>query len=140
MTEITARCGYRCDLCLAFRKHVKSEKDRKRFKDGLFKFYNYRIKLENCYCDGCLADEKDPENKLMDQNCKIRLCVMDKNIKNCGYCDEYPCSKVKSKFIDFEKVAAKQVEKISEDDYENFILPYENLLHLDEIRKVKGLE
>ena len=136
MAEIIAKCGYRCDMCLAYKA---DDINRKRFKDGLFKFYRYRIKLENCYCDGCLADEKDPKNKLMDKDCKVRLCVMGKNLEDCAYCEEYPCKLVKSKFIDFEKVAAKQVEKISEEDYENFIMPYENLHYLEKIREEKGL-
>lgn len=133
MKEITARCGYRCDLCLAYKA---DDINRKKFKDGLKEYYRYNIKLEYCYCEGCLEDSEDAV--LLDKNCKIRLCVLKREIENCAYCEKYPCGLLKKKFIDGQKVEKKYGRPIPEDEYIHFVKPYESRIVLDKIREEKG--
>ncbi|MEN6520426.1 MAG: DUF3795 domain-containing protein [Armatimonadota bacterium] len=38
-------------------------------------------------CEGCINDSKN-------EGCNIRQCVVDKEVANCGYCDEYPCDAI----------------------------------------------
>jgi hypothetical protein len=66
MENIIGRCGYRCDLCLAYKSNNKSQNDQQRFKDGLFRVYKYTMALKKCYCEGCLAndDENPVQNSL----------------------------------------------------------------------------
>lgn len=135
MKEIIARCGYRCDMCLAYKA---DENNRKKFKDGLKEYYRYNLKLEYCYCEGCL--EENENAVLMDKNCKIRLCVLKKGIENCAYCEKYPCSLLKKKLIDGQIVEKKYGKPIPEEEYICFIKPYENKILLNNIRKKKGLE
>lgn len=139
MENIIGRCGYRCDLCLAYKRNSKSQNDRQRFKDGLFRVYKYTMALKKCYCEGCLAND-DENPVLLDAKCKVRSCVIKKGLENCAYCEEYPCEKLAKKFIEYKKVAEKSKKPISEEDHNCFIKPYESRKVLDKIRQEKGLE
>ena len=56
--EILARCGCRCDLCLAYRENVEKEDRRKLLSDGWYKYFGFRIEPEDIVvCDGCLSDD-----------------------------------------------------------------------------------
>ena len=40
MTDIIARCGFKCNLCLIYRENLKKdEQNRQKFRDGLEKYY-----------------------------------------------------------------------------------------------------
>lgn len=43
MTEVLARCGYRCDLCPAYHDNVSSDADRQRTSDGWHKYFGFRV-------------------------------------------------------------------------------------------------
>ncbi|MDH4272221.1 MAG: DUF3795 domain-containing protein [Candidatus Aminicenantes bacterium] len=136
--DIIGRCGYKCGLCLAYRENIKSDADRKRFRDGLLKYYRYRLSLQDCYCDGCLADDrKNPT--LLTPNCRVRPCVVKRRLDNCASCDRYPCRTLEKKFIDGKQVVKKYDAPIPKKDYDRFVGPYENKKRLDAIRKkLKG--
>jgi hypothetical protein len=88
MEPILTRCGYRCDLCLAYKPNITANpSNRKKLSDGLFTYYGFRIPEEGIYCEGCR--EKDP--KLIDANCPVRPCVTAKGLDNCSKCGEYIC-------------------------------------------------
>ena len=107
MGDIIARCGYRCNLCLAYKDNIKSEQDRRKFRDGVFRYYGDRLTFDECYCDGCPTD--DNENpKLIDTECRVRPCVIEKGLDNCAYCDQYPCKELEPKMIEYQKVASSQ--------------------------------
>jgi hypothetical protein len=134
--DIISRCGYKCNLCLAYRENVKSVADRMRFRDGLLKYYRYPLTIDECYCDGCLAD--DNENPiLLTADCRVRPCVLKKRLENCAYCELYPCKNLKEKFVDGKKVIEKYGAPIPKEDYDRFVRPYENKKILDTIRKKK---
>jgi hypothetical protein len=137
--DIIGRCGYKCNLCLAYRENIKSEADRKRFRDGLFKYYRYPLSIEASYCDGCLADDRD-NPILLTANCRVRACVLKKKLENCALCDQYPCKTLEKKFIDCKKVVKKYGAPIPKEDYDLFVGPYENKKTLDAIRKNKKSE
>lgn len=138
MKDKIAPCGYRCNLCLAYRENNKGSDDQIRFSDGLRIYYDYYLPIEQCYCDGCLAKDGDGIQKL-DPDCKIRACVIEKGLKNCAYCNEYPCEMLKAKFVFREDVEKSFGGSIPEKDYETFIKPYEGKEILDAIHtKVKN--
>jgi hypothetical protein len=64
-----ARCGYRCDLCPAYRESIRGPEDQQRTSDAWFKYYGFRIPSEQICCDGCL-DER-PEARRIDTTCPI---------------------------------------------------------------------
>jgi hypothetical protein len=137
MADIISRCGYRCDLCLIYRDNLKGVKDRERFRDGLLKYYGHELTLEECYCDGCLTDDRE-NPVLITADCRVRPCAIAKGLDNCASCDRYPCHDLESRFFDYGKVKERFGAPIPEEDYRLFIMPYEGREVLDNIRKSKG--
>ena len=51
------RCGYRCDLCLAYAPNVSAHPENQQIlSDGWFQYFGFRLPPEQIYCDGCLAE------------------------------------------------------------------------------------
>ena len=73
--------------------------------------------------------------KLIDKDCSVRPCVIEKGIENCSQCDEYICDKLKDRVVVYEDLLKKHDIKISRKEYIKFIKPYENKKILDELRK-----
>ena len=47
MSDIIARCGFKCNLCLIYRDNLKKDKqNRQKFRDGLEKYYGDKLTLE----------------------------------------------------------------------------------------------
>lgn len=136
--DIVARCGYRCNLCLAYRENIHSAADQRKISDGWFKYYGFRIPAEDISCDGCLTEDcQNP--KLLDPECPVRPCVLGKGLENCAHCEEYVCEVLKTRGVKYEDVAARSPTPIPKEDYEAFIMPYEGEVVLDRIREAKGL-
>jgi hypothetical protein len=123
MEPILTRCGYRCDLCLAYQPKVqRNPENAQKLSDGWFKYFGFRIPTAEICCNGCLADQP----KLIDQTCPIRPCVIEKGLDNCTACDQYVCEKLKERLVVYEEVKRRIGQDIPEDDYICFIQPYEN--------------
>lgn len=133
-SEILSRCGYRCDLCLAYKENIEDNDRRELLSDGWHKYFGFRIPPEYIYCDGC-KDSESLNPNLIDKNCPVRLCVHKKDIENCAECDNYVCEKLESRIVKFEDVLKRYGEKIPEEERDLFIRPYENKNRLDEIRE-----
>ncbi len=131
MEPVLTRCGYRCDLCLAYRPNVeKNPSNQPKLSDGWFKYFGFRIPPSSIICDGCMSENP----KLIDQNCPVRPCVIERNLGNCAQCDQYLCEKLKERIVIYEELCSTMKEPIPEEDYRDFIEPYENKRRLDEIR------
>ena len=134
MSDIIARCGYKCNHCLIYRDNIKGEEDRQRFCDSLLKYYGDELTLEQCYCDGCMTE--DSENPVrVDVDCQVRPCVIEKGLNNCGCCEQYPCKILEPKIVDYQRVTERYGGPLPEEDYEIFVKPYEIRRTLEEIRK-----
>jgi hypothetical protein len=132
MEPILTRCGYRCDLCLAYKPNIETTPaNRKKLSDGWFTYFGFRIPEEGIYCEGCR--QADP--KLIDANCPVRPCVIAKGLDNCSECGEYICGRLKERIVTPAEIQAKAGAAIPEDDYQSFIQPYENLARLEALRK-----
>ena len=133
MAEILARCGYRCDLCPAYVGNIHSVEDRQRVSDGWFKYFGFRIPVEEIGCHGCLDEEE-----LIDQECPVRPCVNERGLDNCGYCREFPCDKLKTR-MDFLEDPSGDLLSVPKDDFDKFIKPYISKDRLQKIHtKTKG--
>ncbi|UCF60288.1 MAG: DUF3795 domain-containing protein [Anaerolineaceae bacterium] len=87
-SEMIGYCGYNCHLCAARSDDIAL---RGKMVDGWKKYFglaNYTA--ENVKCDGCLSD-----GVVADKVCQARPCAKEKGVKNCVYCDEFPCDKMK---------------------------------------------
>jgi len=124
LNEILTRCGYRCDLCLAYKENIIKDDNRALLSDGWYKYFGFRIKPEDILCDGCLKDECE-NVKLMDNTCPIRPCVKDKKYDNCSQCDQFICDQFKERLVDYDDIKLKHPH-LSVDEYRLFIRPYEN--------------
>ncbi len=131
MEAILTRCGYRCDLCLAYRPNVAANpSNRQKLSDGWFKYFGFRLPAAEICCDGCMADEP----KLIDTSCPVRPCVIERGLDNCSQCEHYVCEKLAQRLVVYEEVAGRIGAEITEDDYRCFIEPYENKRRLDVLR------
>jgi hypothetical protein len=132
MNEILTRCGYRCDLCLAYRPNIEVHpSNRQVLSDGWHKYFGFRIPPENIVCDGCMSENP----QLIDKACPVRPCVIEKGLANCGHCPGYVCEKLTQRLVTYESVADRLGVPISEQDRSRFIVPYENFLRLERIRE-----
>lgn len=132
MQPILTRCGYRCDLCLAYKPNVeKNPANRQILSDGWHRYFGFRLPPEVICCDGCMSENP----KLIDQACPVRPCVIERGLDNCSQCEQYVCEKLKERIVTCEDVRQRIGAEIPEEDYTRFILPYENKKRLDALRK-----
>jgi hypothetical protein len=104
MDAILSRCGFRCDLCLAYRPNVEANPSNQQIlSDGWYKYFGFRIPAEKIICDGCMADNP----RLIDTKCPVRPCVLERGLANCADCPDYICEKLSDRFVVYEKLAAK---------------------------------
>jgi len=128
--EVLTRCGYRCDLCLAYKENVAKADRRVELSDGWHKCFGFRIPPEKIYCEGCMSGDNP---KLIDTKCPVRACVIEKGLSNCSECGEYPCKTFNERAVVYEKLV-KDRKDITESDREQFIRPYENTVRLDQLK------
>ena len=122
------RCGYRCDLCLAYRPNIEAQPaNQQKLSDGWFKYFGFRIHPGDIVCDGCMSEKPI----LIDSHCPVRSCVIERKLDNCSSCREYVCDKLKERIVEFEDVRSRIDSAIPDDDYTCFIQPYENKRRLD---------
>ena len=137
MQPILTRCGYRCDLCLAYKPNVDANPpNRQILSDGWHQYFGFRLPADAICCDGCMAE--DP--KLIDQSCPVRPCVIERGLENCAQCEDYICEKLTERLVIFEEVQHRVGFEIPEQDYVRFIRPYENKRRLDGLRLARKTE
>jgi hypothetical protein len=132
MTPIPARCGYRCDLCPAYRENLHGPADQLRTSDGWFKYYGFRIPPGQIGCDGC-RDER-PEASRTDKACPVRPCAIARGFDTCACCHDYGCEHLQSRTVTRESVEARFGAPVSPEDYRWFVMPFEGRKRLDEMR------
>ncbi len=134
MEPILSKCGYRCDLCLAYKPNLEEHpENRQILSDGWHKYFGFRIPPNNISCDGCLSTD----GIQIDSNCPVRPCVIDRCIDNCAYCEAYICKKLQTRIVNFRKIQVRFNHPIPDADRIRFITPYENENRLKFIRLKK---
>ena len=135
MNPILTRCGYRCDLCLAYKPNVESNPaNQQKLSDGWHKYFSFRLSPQEIVCDGCMAD--DPT--LIDDACPVRPCVIEKGLDNCSQCEQYVCQKLMERLVEYDEIKSRIDSEVPDDDYLCFIRPYENKKRLDGLRSPGG--
>jgi hypothetical protein len=131
MENIFTRCGYRCDLCLAYKPNVTSHpENQQKLSYGWHKYFGFRIPPDEICCDGCLAEEP----QLIDSGCPVRPCVIEKGLNNCSECDQYICHKLEQRLVEYAEIKSKLGVEIPVDDNRSFIRPYENYRRLENLK------
>lgn len=131
MEPVVTRCGYRCDLCLAYKPNVAANPSNPRkLSEGWRKYFDIHLDPSEICCDGCMADNP----RLIDQSCPVRPCVIERGLDNCSQCEEYVCDRLAGRLVVYEEVQARVGAEIPEGDRVCFILAYENRQRLDALR------
>lgn len=129
-------CGYRCDLCKAFAPNIKNIDERQILSIMWKKYYDIDISVEQIYCDGCRCSKENA--KLIDNNCPVRKCVMEKQLDNCSECLEFPCSIFdERKGLSLQEASEKLGCDFCTNEYNNYLLAYDNMTRLKEYKKNK---
>ncbi|HPZ23017.1 MAG: DUF3788 family protein [Bacillota bacterium] len=129
-------CGYICDHCKAYARNIKKHDERERLSALWGKYYGLDIPAGAIYCDGCRSTKKDARR--IDNNCPVRACVLENKVDNCSECSKYPCA-VFSERKGLSCAEARQVlgESFSEEEYEEYMLAYDNKSRLDRMVRAK---
>jgi hypothetical protein len=131
MQPIVARCGYRCDLCMAYRPNVEANPaNPQTLSDGWFKYFGFRLLPEQIICDGCMAESLER----IDQECPVRPCATVRGLDNCAHCEEYVCDRLRERLVVYEEVRQRAGGEIPAEDRQRFIEPYENKARLDKLK------
>ena len=137
MKEKIGFCGFRCEICPAYKDNISSDEDRQAVSDGWFKHYGFRIAGEEIYCDGCRADDSTNPRRI-DPECEVRACALQRKLPSCAHCDDFMCAKLSKKMIDTEKIAERAGGSILQEDFDRFVKPYYSAKILEDIRKRLG--
>lgn len=93
MEEMISYCGLNCLKCPAFKATVEnSAEKRARVATRWSKIYNAELKAEDIVCDGCTVGKRTFHHCRV---CEIRICGIKEKVKNCAFCKQYPCDKLK---------------------------------------------
>ena len=105
-----AFCGITCTQCPAY---LATQEDSDGQRTAVARLWTEQFQSEvkpgDINCDGCQA--KGGRLFTFCQLCGIRKCGRDRELENCGCCDDYPCQKV-SFVLDAVPGARDTLEKI----------------------------
>jgi hypothetical protein len=85
------------------------DNERKKVAEQWSKEYGVEIKTEDVNCDGCVSGTERHIDHW--DECEIRKCGQEKNVKNCAYCDDFACEKL-NKFFEAVPDAKNTLEEI----------------------------
>ena len=129
MIEILARCGYRCDLCPAYHRNIRTQEDCERVRAGGRKYVGDDVPPDEVPCPGCLAvepfidDKGNPLGPPGGPNCSVRPCVIERGLENCSDCPEFCCEKLEY-YMNFMERKHGDFSEIPQEDFDKFIRPY----------------
>src|SRR5690554_4695932 len=136
-SEILTRCGYRCDLCHAYKENIMKEDKRELLSEGWNRIFGIELTPDQIYCEGCISCKTD-DIKLIDSGCKVRPCVIERGYENCSQCDNFVCDILNDRIVKFDELSQNKDFSISRSDRKNFIKPYENYDRLMELKDKSG--
>lgn len=132
MNPTLSLCGFRCDLCLAYKPNIEAHpENRQVLSDGWHTYFGFRLPPEKIYCEGCSAESAET----LDRNCPVRPCVITRGLDNCAKCEDYICETLTERLVVYEEIQAEIDRPIPESDRQRFILPYENAQRLKKLRQ-----
>lgn len=133
MGPILSRCGYRCDLCLAYRPNIEADPSRRqKLSDGWYTYFGIRIPPSEIVCDGCRAEN----GRLIDTACPVRPCVIARGLETCAQCADGGCAALSARVVTLADAQKRVSWTIPDGDYRCFIRPYENKRRLAALREM----
>ncbi len=113
MNRIIAACGNDCSVCPRYNAppYEKTEAELHHTAELWYKigYRDHVVSNDEISCMGC-----SPENW-----CRYRVigCCIEKNIKNCSQCAEYPCDNMKECFEVTSSFEPKCRQVCTDDEY-----------------------
>lgn len=93
MEKMIAYCGLICNSeCPAFIATQKDDDEARKKVAERWSSEKYPLRPEDINCDGCLV--VDGRLLAFCKDCEARRCGLARGVKNCAYCEEYPCEKL----------------------------------------------
>jgi hypothetical protein len=146
MDSVLTRCGYRCDLCLAYRPNIEADPGSARvLSDGWHRYFGFRIPPEQIACDGCLSQD----GHRIDASCAVRACVIALSVDTCADCEAFECGStgqpgdvcatLTTRDVSRAEVELRMGAPVPKEDYIRFIRPYEGLVRLRALRAQRRL-
>jgi|WetSurMetagenome_2_1015567.scaffolds.fasta_scaffold19874_5 hypothetical protein len=90
MAKMIAYCGLTCTDCDAYKATKKDDNGlRAEVAAKWTKEYSHPFKAEDINCTGCTSTGIRVGYTAA---CPIRKCAVEKDVMNCGWCTDYPCS------------------------------------------------
>ena len=124
-----AKCGYRCDLCPAFKPDL-TETDKQDFSRALKQYYDCDLAPNQINsCAGCQSSDTPNDN-----DCPVFPCVKEKGFQTCAECDDFGCDKLKQRMDVVEQIAEKQAD-VPPEDFEKYFKPFLSRQTLVDIRQ-----
>lgn len=106
MKEIVGYCGITCSECTAYLATQNNDDNaRRKVAEDWSKRFKITLKPEDINCDGCIVIGKRQLG--YSSICEIRKCGAGKKILNCGYCEAYPCQRIKNFHTNAPQAKAK---------------------------------
>jgi hypothetical protein len=141
LEPVLTRCGYRCDLCLAYRPNVEAAPESAQLlSDGWHRYFGFRIPPDEIACDGCFS----ADGHRIDAACAVRACVIEHSLDNCAACPDLErgstgqpgdvCAILTTRDVTRAEVEARVGAPVPDEDYVRFIRPYEGLARLRALR------
>ncbi|MEA3238423.1 MAG: DUF3795 domain-containing protein [Candidatus Bipolaricaulota bacterium] len=97
MEKMIAYCGLVCTECPAYIATRNNDQGAlKKVAEQWSKEFNATLTADDCACDGCLATTDRHMSHCAE--CKIRACAIEKKVRNCAHCTDYPCDELQGFF------------------------------------------
>ncbi|MGB3480002.1 MAG: DUF3795 domain-containing protein [bacterium] len=110
--EKLAYCGNDCNFCPRYIGTENNNTDELESSAEIWYKVGWRDRIltpDEMKCSGCSSAKE----------CRYRIkeCCAEKNIDNCGYCEEYACKKLKNTFKKTKEYKEKSKPILSKEDY-----------------------
>ena len=104
--KIVAFCGLLCNECPAYIAKQTNDKELRKKTAERWTSDDFPLKPEDINCDGCIDGKELFKHCTM---CEVRKCGLEKGVKNCAYCAEYPCKKLEGLWGLLQAPEAKEI-------------------------------
>jgi len=119
-------CGYRCDLCPAYKDNIDKLTKRTTIRKAWNTFFGFDVPEDRMVCVGC-----GNKGAHLDAECPVRPCARAKHLKNCSFCGYFDsCESLRLRADIIDDIREKHSGQISQEEYALFFRPYEGRYEL----------
>jgi hypothetical protein len=88
---MTAYCGIDCERCRVFRATVDGDGEQRSLAAQYYAEMGIPVSESELRCRGCRSEERMAGCG----GCPYRKCGIEKGVRSCGECGEYPCDSLR---------------------------------------------